>query len=179
MYLPCLSRGELSGSRYWARACSRSAGGSCAQAQADGEQGIPKGSSWKAVSGTGTGFIVGQAYEGGVYGYENKQDFGPHLELKIPNDAESRRAADVALAAYRALGCRDIGRVDLRSDMRSEPHFLEVNPISGLTPGFSDLPMLADMSGRSYDWLIRRIVAEACGRYGLTVPKPTGAVAAA
>ncbi len=95
--------------------------------------------------------IVGQAYEGGVYGYGNKQDIGPHLELKIPDDAESRRAAEVALTAYRTLGCRDIGRVDLRSDRRGEPQFLEVNPIPGLTPGFSDLPVLADMSGKSYD----------------------------
>jgi D-alanine-D-alanine ligase len=76
------------------------------------------------------------------------------------------------------LGCRDIGRVDLRSNVKGEPQFLEVNPIPGLTPGFSDLPMLADMSGRSYDWLIQRIIAEACGRYGLPVPKPKAAAAA-
>jgi D-alanine-D-alanine ligase len=114
--------------------------------------------------------IVGQAYEGGVYGYANKQDFGPHLSLRLADDAEAHRAAELALKAYRALGCRDVGRVDLRSNAKGEPQFLEVNPIPGLTPGFSDLPMLAELSGRSYDWLIRRILEEAAGRYGLSLP---------
>jgi D-alanine-D-alanine ligase len=121
--------------------------------------------------------MVGQAYEGGVYGYANKQDFGPHLALKLAEDAEARRAARRALAAYRVLGCRDVGRVDLRSDAFGEPQFLEVNPIPGLTPGFSDLPVLAELAGRSYDWLIRRILTEAAGRHGLALPA-TGAAAA-
>jgi D-alanine-D-alanine ligase len=122
--------------------------------------------------------IVGQAYEGGVYGYANKQDFGPHLETCLADDAEARRAGEIALAAYRALGCRDVGRVDMKSDASAAPQFLEVNPIPGLSPGFSDLPILADLSGRSYDWLIRRIVVEACGRYGLAVPAPAESAAA-
>lgn len=122
--------------------------------------------------------VVGQAYDGGVYGYANKQDFGPHLTLRLADDAEARRAGERALAAYRALGCRDVGRVDLRSDAAGEPQFLEVNPIPGLTPGFSDLPMLCEMAGRSYDWLIRRILAEAAGRYGLALPAPEESAAA-
>lgn len=123
--------------------------------------------------------VVGAAYEGGVYGYANKQDFGPHLELKLPSDAEAAKAGEIALAAYRALGCRDVGRVDLRSDATGAPQFLEVNPIPGLTPGFSDLPMLAELSGRSYDWLIREILREACGRCGVPTPAPSESVAAA
>jgi D-alanine-D-alanine ligase len=122
--------------------------------------------------------IVGQAYDGGVYGFTNKQDFGPHLSIRLADDAEARAAGERALAAYRALGCRDVGRVDMRSDARGEPQFLEVNPIPGLSPGFSDLPVLTEMSGRSYAWLIRRIVAEAAGRYGLAVPEARTAEAA-
>jgi D-alanine-D-alanine ligase len=121
--------------------------------------------------------LVGQAYEGGVYGYANKQDFGPHLSLKLADDAEARRAAERALAAYRALGCRDVGRVDLKSDAAGEPQFLEINPIPGLTEGFSDLPVLVDMTGRSYDWLIRRILSEAAGRCGLDLPNGSKAAA--
>ncbi len=123
--------------------------------------------------------IVGKAHEGGVYGFANKQSFGPHLDLQLADDAEARRAGELALAAYRALGCRDVGRVDLRSDAAGEPQFLEVNPIPGLTPGFSDLPMLTEMAGRSYDQLIRRILEEAAGRYGLSPPAPSESAAAA
>ena len=41
---------------------------------------------------------------------------------------KSARPRQLALAAYRALGCRDAGRVDLRSDAQGRPHFIEVNP---------------------------------------------------
>ena len=40
----------------------------------------------------------------------------------------------MALAAWRALGCRDGGRVDLRRDAGGRPQFLEVNPLAGLHP---------------------------------------------
>ncbi len=123
--------------------------------------------------------LVGASYDGGVYGFVNKQDFGPHLALKLADDPEAKLAGTRALAAYRALGCRDVGRVDLRSAVRGGPQFLEVNPIPGLTPGFSDLAMLTEMAGRSYDWLIRRILAEAAGRYGMTLPGAAGAAEAA
>jgi D-alanine-D-alanine ligase len=73
----------------------------------------------------------------------------------------------LALAAYRALGCRDAGRVDLRCDSLGRPHFLELNPLPGLHPIRSDLPILSRLAGVSYDELIRRIVASAATRWGL------------
>ena len=73
------------------------------------------------------------------------------------------RAREVALGAYRALSCRDAGRVDLRCDENGEPCFLEVNPLPGLNPSYSDLPILSRMAGISYDQLLGSIV-EAAGR---------------
>ena len=77
--------------------------------------------------------------------------------------AEAER---VALAAWRAIGGRDAGRVDLRSDETGQPHFLEVNPLAGLHPEHSDLPMIATAVGVSFRELIRRIVASAAERIG-------------
>ncbi|MCL5039689.1 MAG: ATP-grasp domain-containing protein, partial [Firmicutes bacterium] len=82
--------------------------------------------------------------------------------------AEEERIKSVALAAYRALGCRDVSRVDLRLDQEGNPHVLEVNPLPGLTPGFSDLPRVAAMGGMSFDELILGILDNALERYGLT-----------
>ena len=65
-----------------------------------------------------------------------------------------QRARELALASYHALGCRDLARVDLRCDAAGEPCFLEVNPLPGLHPTYSDLPILANLSGIPYPDLL-------------------------
>ncbi len=54
--------------------------------------------------------------------------------------------AERGLAAYRALECRDACRLDFRSDAAGEPVFLEANPIAGLHPTHSDLPILSGLA---------------------------------
>lgn len=90
--------------------------------------------------------------------YKNKEHCEDLLEYRLIDDLESRLAAKTALAAWRALRCRDGGRVDLRSDAAGIPHFLEVNPLAGLHPSHSDLPILASQLGMPYEELIGRIV---------------------
>jgi len=102
--------------------------------------------------------------EAGVYGYVNKEDCESRVEYLLADDAEAGAAAQLALAAWRALGCRDGGRVDLRSDGAGRPHFLEVNPLAGLHPEHSDLPIMCRQAGVSYDELIGRIVHSALRR---------------
>src|SRR5262249_40436410 len=97
--------------------------------------------------------LTGRAEAEG-YGYQNKEECESRVEYRLVADAEAQAAASIALAAWRALGCRDAGRVDLRSDSAGQPQFLEVNPLAGLHPTHSDLPILADQAGISYDKLI-------------------------
>ena len=80
-------------------------------------------------------------------------------------DREALKAAHVALASWKALGCRDGGRVDLRSDGGGMPCFMEVNPLAGLHPVHSDLCILAAATGLSYRDLIGGIVEAAAARY--------------
>ena len=54
--------------------------------------------------------------------------------------------------------------VDLRMDDRQVVNFLEVNPLAGLHPIDSDLPILAGMAGIGYTQLIGRIMDSACLR---------------
>jgi len=63
-----------------------------------------------------------------------------------------------SLAAWRALRCRDGGRVDIRNDGAGRPYFLEVNPLAGLNPHHSDLCFLAGFRGLSYQDLIGLIM---------------------
>lgn len=102
----------------------------------------------------------------GVYSMRNKEECERLVTYQKADDAEAWRAAERALEAYKALGCLDTCRIDLRSDGRGEPHFIEANPIAGLHPTHSDLPMIATMNGMSYPELLASIIAAAASRYG-------------
>ena len=104
-----------------------------------------------------------------VYSYENKETCESTVIYALATDAEATAAAAAALASYRALDCRDAARLDFRSDAAGVPHFLEANPIAGLHPTHSDLPIIADLSGFGYDRLIAGILSSAAARYGITM----------
>jgi D-alanine-D-alanine ligase len=57
--------------------------------------------------------------------------------------------------------------VDLRLDLDGNPYLLEINPLPGLHPTHSDLPMMAPHAGVSYDVLIKAILDHAIARWGL------------
>jgi D-alanine-D-alanine ligase len=105
--------------------------------------------------------------EENVYSYVNKERCEELVEYRLVHDEtdeEVKQAEDFALAAWRALNCRDAGRVDLRSDSAARPYFLEVNPLAGLHPQHSDLPILCTQLGIPYLDLIRWIVSSALER---------------
>jgi D-alanine-D-alanine ligase len=96
-----------------------------------------------------------------VYSYVNKEECEERVEYRLVNDKMAQKAKEVALAAYRGLGCRDAGRVDLRSDANGMPNFLEINPLAGLHPEHSDLPILNKLAGSTYLDLMGRIMESA------------------
>ncbi|MCA9048717.1 MAG: D-alanine--D-alanine ligase [Planctomycetaceae bacterium] len=104
--------------------------------------------------------------EAGCYSYLNKEYCEELVEYRLvrADDPEVCAAEQTALAAWKALNGRDAGRIDLRSDAAGRPQFLEANPLAGLHPQHSDLPMLATAVGMSYMELIRRIVDSAAVR---------------
>jgi D-alanine-D-alanine ligase len=104
---------------------------------------------------------------GGVYGLATKEDWHGRVDYAIATDATARAAEQAAVAAWRALGCRDGGRIDLRCDAAGIPQFLEVNPLAGLNPTHSDLPILTRLAGYDFAWLMDRILDSALTRTGL------------
>ncbi|MEW5908414.1 MAG: D-alanine--D-alanine ligase [Thermodesulfobacteriota bacterium] len=102
--------------------------------------------------------------EPGVYSYVNKERCEELVEYRLVNaekDASVREAQDIALEVWRLCECRDGGRIDLRCDEAGDPQFLEVNPLAGLHPAHSDLPIICNLKGIPYIHLIERIVASA------------------
>jgi D-alanine-D-alanine ligase len=106
--------------------------------------------------------------EAEVYSFVNKELCDDRVLYRLADDPEGQEAGRVALAAYRALGCRDAARLDIRSDAAGRPHFLEVNTLAGLHPTHSDLPILSAKAGMSFEALIGAIVEAAAERQGLT-----------
>ncbi|MBI3318519.1 MAG: hypothetical protein HYZ90_05190 [Candidatus Omnitrophica bacterium] len=70
-----------------------------------------------------------------------------------------RSVQAVALRAARSLGFRDMARVDIRLSSEGIPFVLEVNPLPGLDPEESNLPLMAKAAGISYPALIQKLVS--------------------
>ena len=105
--------------------------------------------------------------EPGAYSYTNKErceELVRYDLVRPDNDPEVADAERIALMSWRELNGRDAGRIDLRSDGNGSPNFIEANPLAGLHPEHSDLPMLATRVGMSYNELIRQIVESAAKR---------------
>ncbi len=105
--------------------------------------------------------------EPGAYSYINKErceELVRYDLVRSDNDPEVAEAERIALISWRELNGRDAGRIDLRSDGNGRPNFIEANPLAGLHPEHSDLPMIATKVGMSYVELIRQIVESAARR---------------
>jgi D-alanine-D-alanine ligase len=70
----------------------------------------------------------------------------------------TRNVEALALAAYRALGCRGYGRVDLIASDEDNDWLLEVNTLPGMT-ATSLLPKIAAKRGMTFEDLVERILA--------------------
>ena len=104
-----------------------------------------------------------------VYGYEAKWiwDTREHpLDIfQCPptgvSESLCRETERVALDAYRALGCRDWCRIDVRVDRFGVPNVVELNPLPGIIPDpamNSCFPKAARVAGYGYDELIQEVV---------------------
>jgi D-alanine-D-alanine ligase len=102
-----------------------------------------------------------------VYSVELKRNWREEIEYHVPPNRSAtlvRSVEELALAACRALGCRDLSRVDVRVGADGSPRFLEANPLPGLAPGSGDVVILSERVGISYEELIDRVVRSALAR---------------
>ena len=124
-------------------------------------------------------FVEGTELTGGILGdtalplirLETPRDFYDYEAKYLADDTrylipcglavdKEREVQALGLAAFRALGCRGWGRVDLMLDREGRPWFLEVNTSPGMTD-HSLVPMAARHAGIPFDELCVRILAMA------------------
>jgi D-alanine-D-alanine ligase len=119
-----------------------------------------------------------------VYDYECKQDWQRFVRYDVParvTKEELRAIERTCRATFTTLGCRDVARVDLRLTPAGKIYVIEVNPLPGLTPDYSDLCLIANGAGIDYRSLIGDILSGAIKRWREkqgdptrdTDPKPT------
>jgi D-alanine-D-alanine ligase len=99
-----------------------------------------------------------------VYSFHNKENYERLVEYSFITGEIAQKAKELALAAWRGLGCRDAGRMDLREDDHGILNFIEVNPLAGIRPIHADLCILCNFEGISYRELIETIVNSAMKR---------------
>lgn len=115
--------------------------------------------------------------EPGVYSYTNKERCEELVEYRLvkpQDDAQVNAAESIAVQAWKVLECRDAGRIDLRCDEGGQPHFIEVNPLAGMHPFHSDLPIICNHIGLPYKELIQEIIESARQRMKIS-ESPRGA----
>ncbi|MGB7876518.1 MAG: hypothetical protein WBL25_19220 [Anaerolineales bacterium] len=103
-----------------------------------------------------------QLGEAGAPEYICPADVEPNLAKKLHH---------LALRGHNLLFATDVSRVDFRLDAEGNPRLIEINPLPGLTPGYSDLCLQAAAEGISYEDLILEILYLAAGRWDLLEPR--------
>ena len=103
-----------------------------------------------------------------VYGFEEKQSFTPKVRFDCPaalSPTDLKKVEKTVRDTFAALGCRDVARIDLRLTKDGTVFVIEVNPLPGLTPDFSDLCTIGKVAGMDYRTLIGEILAGSIKRY--------------
>ena len=103
-----------------------------------------------------------------VYDYECKQHWPEHVRYECPANLtkdELRAVERACRTTFMTLGCRDVARIDLRLAADGRIYILEVNPLPGLTPDYSDLCLIANGAKIDYRTLIGEILSGAIKRW--------------
>jgi D-alanine-D-alanine ligase len=107
-----------------------------------------------------------------VYSNRLKVDLAEDLDYLCPAPLEKELVEDLnwlTAAVFRVTGALDVSRVDFRLDVHQnyKPYILEINPLPGLAPGYSDLVIEAQADGISHVELVNMILETALKRYGM------------
>ena len=103
-----------------------------------------------------------------IYSLEIKRDYEQLVDYECPahlGASITEEIINMSLKVFETVGCRDFGRLDFKLDSNGIPYFLEINPLAGLNPISSDLPIMSYKLGWTYSGLITAILNTALQRY--------------
>jgi len=108
----------------------------------------------------------------GIYTYEHKylKEKQENSDIAVLSPELREKVYDLAIKSFKAIGCKDFGRVDLRCNAKGEPEVLEINPIPGLHPDpehVSYFTKACTLGNIGYTSMINGIFMFALERHGL------------
>src|SRR5438874_5449281 len=111
-----------------------------------------------------------------IYYYDLKGIHSDAVSVRCPANFPGHvleRAQEMARKAYRALGCRDLGRIDFRVAEDGQVYFIEINALPSLEPG-AGIYAAAALEGLHTDAVLGKVVESAVARWGLKDPRRSG-----
>jgi len=114
---------------------------------------------------------INQHNQYNIYSYSVKQNYKKFIRYKCPADISKDTETEIKNTSkkiYEVLSCRDFARIDFLLSPEGELYFIELNPLPGLAPGYSDFPMIAEFNGMDYNSLVWNVLKSALKRYGLS-----------
>ncbi len=105
-----------------------------------------------------------------IYSYPVKQNYKKYVRYECPASISKEVEQEMIRMSkeiYEALECKDVARIDFRLSKDGKVYFIEINPLPGMAPGYSDFPMIAQFCGMGYAALVRNILSSARKRYDL------------
>lgn len=102
-----------------------------------------------------------------IYTYQFKKEWTARENFLCPaplNEDVAERMRRIAVRAFASIGCRDYARIDFRLSNDGIPYVIEINPLPGMAPGYSDFPVSAEAAGLTFPLLIAEILKTALAR---------------
>ena len=101
--------------------------------------------------------------------YTNNRIYSDAVKYIIPaqiSESLKNKIEDICICAYKAVGCRDMARVDFRVDENENPYVLEINPLPSFDKEdvFNIFPRAI---GSDFTKMLNKIIDFALARYGL------------
>jgi D-alanine-D-alanine ligase len=108
-----------------------------------------------------------------IYDYELKTKLDKAVSVRAPAKlarAQKERIHEQAATVFRALGIRDLGRIDFRVADDGHVHFLEINALPSLEPG-AGIYVSAALEGLHADAVLAAVIASAVERWNIAEPR--------
>lgn len=105
--------------------------------------------------------LIKPGAEESTYSRFIKENYIGRVDYRLMSGKLAEQCEKICLDAWKVLGCRDAGRIDLKMDENGIPNFIEVNPLAGINHKTSDLPILMYLQNKTYNDLIAEIIESA------------------